>query len=206
MNSFKAVERALEYEIRRQIDALSDGGRLAQETRLWDADREVTRPMRSKESAHDYRYFPDPDLLPLVVDETWIEQIRSGLPELPGERKERFVTQYGLPAYDAELLTSRKDVADYFEAAVRSHSNAKGISNWLMGDLFRIIKDRKLDSALVIRSWPVPPEHLAGMVRMIDEGNISGKIAKAIFEEMLASDKSPDEIAREKGLAQVSDQ
>lgn len=205
MNSFKSVEKALEYEIRRQIEVLSEGGKLVQETRLWDADREVTRSMRSKESAHDYRYFPEPDLLPLVIDEKWIEEIRAGLPELPEKRKERFLSQYGLPLYDAELLTSRRDVADYFETAVKIHSNPKAISNWVMGDLFRVIKERKLDEKLRITAWPVSPEHLAGMVRMIDEGKISGKMAKTLFEEMLQRGESPDRIVREKGLEQVTD-
>ncbi len=205
INSFKAVEKALQYEIRRQIRTLSDGGKLAQETRLWDADRELTRSMRSKESAHDYRYFPDPDLLPLVIDEQWIEEIRSSLPELPEERKRRFVSQHSLPLYDAELLTSRKDIADYFEATVTIHSNPKAISNWVMGDLFRVLKERKLDENLYIRSWPISPTQLAGMVRMIDEGKISGKIAKALFEEMLERGGSPEKIIQEKGLEQVSD-
>ena len=205
MNSFKAVEKALEYEIRRQIEVLSEGGKLIQETRLWDAEREVTRSMRSKEFAHDYRYFPEPDLLPLIVDDKWIEEIRAGLPELPERRKERFVSQYGLPLYDAEILTSRRDVADYFEAAAKTHSNFKALSNWVMGDLFRVIKERKLDEKLCITAWPVPPQHLAGMVRMIDEGKISGKMAKTLFEEMLEKGESPDKIVREQGLEQVSD-
>ncbi len=205
MNSFKAVEKALDYEIRRQIQTLAEGGKLTQETRLWDADREVTRSMRSKEFAHDYRYFPEPDLLPLVIDEEWIEQIRASLPELPEERRERFISQYGLPRYDAELLTSRRDVADYFEKAVKAHSHPKAISNWVMGDLFRVIRERKLDERLRIAAWPISPEYLAKMVRMIDEGKISGKIAKTLFEEMLARGESPDKIAREKGLAQVTD-
>ncbi|MGH7828857.1 MAG: Asp-tRNA(Asn)/Glu-tRNA(Gln) amidotransferase subunit GatB, partial [Candidatus Binatia bacterium] len=177
LNSFKAIEKALASEIKRQVETLSEGGKLVQETRLWDADREVTRSMRSKEYAHDYRYFPDPDLLPLVIDEKWIEEIRSSLPELPEARKGRFVDQHGLPVYDAELLTSRRDVADYFEAAVKAHPNPKAISNWIMGDLLRVIKERKLDDKLRIASWPIPPEHLATMVRMIDDGKISGKIA-----------------------------
>jgi aspartyl-tRNA(Asn)/glutamyl-tRNA(Gln) amidotransferase subunit B len=205
MNSFKAVEKALEYEIQRQQRVLAEGGEIAQETRLWDEDREVTRPMRSKEYAHDYRYFPDPDLLPLVIDEAWIEEIRSGLPEMPEARRNRFVSQYALPAYDAELLTSRRDVANYFEAAVKGQPNPKAISNWVMGDLFRVIKERKLDQQLHIFSFPIPPEHLAEMVRMIDEGKISGKIAKALFEELLDSGESPEKIVREKGLEQVSD-
>lgn len=205
MNSFKAVEKAIEYEIRRQMETLSDGGKLIQQTRLWDADREVTRSMRSKEYAHDYRYFPDPDLLPLAIDEKWIEEIQASLPELPEARKERFVTQYGLPLYDAELLTSRRDIADYFEAAVKIHSNPKAISNWVMGDLFRVIRERKLDERLRIASWPITPEHLAAMVRMIDEGKISGKIAKALFEEMLERGEPPEKIVQEQRLEQVTD-
>jgi aspartyl-tRNA(Asn)/glutamyl-tRNA(Gln) amidotransferase subunit B len=205
MNSFKAVEKALEYEIERQIKTLSEGGKLAQETRLWDAEREVTRSMRSKEYAHDYRYFPEPDLLPLVTDEKWIEEIKSSLPELPEERKERFVSEYGLPLYDAELLTGRRDVADYFEAAVRIHPNPKAIGNWVIGDLFRTIKERKMDEKLRITSWPIPPEHLGEMVRMIDGGTISGKMAKTLFEEMLEKGESPEKIVREKGLEQVTD-
>jgi len=138
LNSFKAVESAIEFEIERQIEALSEGAQLIQETRLWDEHREQTRSMRSKESAHDYRYFPDPDLLPLVVDESWIAEIRAALPELPAARKARFVADFGLSAYDAELLTSRKDVADYFETAVKLHRNAKALSNWIVGDLCRV--------------------------------------------------------------------
>ena len=205
MNSFKAVEKAVEYEIQRQIQTLEDGGKLAQETRLWDADREVTRAMRSKESAHDYRYFPDPDLLPLVIEDSWIDEITAELPELPDLRKERFVTDYELPVYDAELLTSRRDVADYFEAALKIHANAKALSNWIMGDLFRVIKERKLDEQLHIVSWPISPQHLAEMVGMVDEGKISGKIAKTLFEEMLERGEAPAKIVQEKGLEQVSD-
>ncbi len=205
MNSFKAVERALEYEIQRQIQTLSQGGKLHQETRLWDTDHEVTRSMRSKEYAHDYRYFPDPDLLPLVIDDNWIEEIRASLPELPEQRKERFISEYGLPLYDAELLTSRRDVADYFETAARIHSNSKGISNWVMGDLFRVIKERNLEQQLCITKWPVTPEHLAEMVRMIDGEKISGKMAKTLFEEMLEREEPPAEIVRKKGWEQVTD-
>ena len=205
MNSFKAVEKALEYEIRRQEQVLSEGGRVVQETRLWDADREVTRSMRSKEHAHDYRYFPDPDLLPLVIDESWIKKISENMPELPEARKNRFMADYGLPNYDAELLTSRKDVADYYEAAVKVHSNPKAISNWIVGDLFRVIKERKLDERLRMTSWPVRAEHMGEMVRMIDQGKISGKIAKTLFEEMLDKQVSPEKLVKEKGLEQVSD-
>jgi len=205
LNSFKAVEKAIDSEIERQIHTLSEGGRLVQETRLWDAEREVTRSMRSKEFAHDYRYFPDPDLLPLVVDEKWIAEVRDSLPELPAAREERFVSEYGLPRYDAQVLTGRRDIADYFEAAVKLHKNPKAISNWVMGDLFRVIKERKLDEALSIPEWPVSAGHLAGMIKMIDEGKISGKIAKSVFTDMVESGAAPETIVREKGLEQVSD-
>jgi aspartyl-tRNA(Asn)/glutamyl-tRNA(Gln) amidotransferase subunit B len=206
MNSFRAVERALEYEIARQIDLVRSGDRVGQETRLWDADREVTRSMRSKESAHDYRYFPEPDLLPLEIPDAWITEIRAALPELPDARRERFVRAYGLPPYDAEVLTARKDVADYFEAAVRAHPNAKAISNWIMGEVLRVIRDRKLDAALVITDWPVAPEQLAGLVRLIDDATISGKIAKSVFEQMLATGAAADRLVAEQGLSQVTDE
>jgi aspartyl-tRNA(Asn)/glutamyl-tRNA(Gln) amidotransferase subunit B len=205
MNSFRNVERALEYEIARQIEVLRSGGRLIQETRLWDAERQVTRGMRSKEHAHDYRYFPEPDLLPLHVGAEWVDEVRRTLPELPEARCRRFVTEYGLPAYDAEVLTARKDLADYYEAAVGTHPNPKAISNWVMGDLLRVVRERKLDDALVIRDWPVPPDHLAALVRLIDGAEISGRIAKPVFEEMLTSRAHPAEIVREKGWSQVTD-
>ena len=205
LNSFKAVEKSIEFEIKRQIDTLSDGGKLIQETRLWDEHREQTRSMRSKESAHDYRYFPDPDLLPLVIDADWINEISSTMPELPALRKTRFASEYGLMAYDAELLTSRKDVADYFETAVKTHTNPKAIANWIVGDLFRVIKERKLDEQLSITSWPVSPQHLAQLVQLVDQDKISGKIAKTVFEEMLTGNHAPQEIVTEKRLEQVSD-
>jgi aspartyl-tRNA(Asn)/glutamyl-tRNA(Gln) amidotransferase subunit B len=205
LNSFKAVEKALEYEIRRHVDVLTDGGSLIQETRLWDPDREVTRSMRTKESAHDYRYFPDPDLLRIAVDDKWIAKIQSSVTELPAARKARFVSTYGLTTYDAELLTSRKDIADYFEFALRSHSNSKAISNWILSDLFRVLKERKLDERLYISDWPIAPQALAELVRLIDEGKISGKIAKTLFSEILGSGRLPQEIVSEQGLEQVSD-
>jgi aspartyl-tRNA(Asn)/glutamyl-tRNA(Gln) amidotransferase subunit B len=205
LNSFRTVERAVEFEIARQSEALNDGGMLVQETRLWDEHREETRSMRSKESAHDYRYFPDPDLLPLVIPENWIDEIRAGLPELPAARKQRFQSENGIPPYDAELLTSRKDVADYFESAVQAHNNPKALANWIVGDLFRVLKERKLDEQLYIENWPIPAVHLAELVRMIDQGTINGKIAKSVFEAMMDGDKSPQQIVSEKGLEQVSD-
>jgi aspartyl-tRNA(Asn)/glutamyl-tRNA(Gln) amidotransferase subunit B len=205
LNSFKAVEKAIEYEIGRQVDAVSDGRTLTQETRLWDADREITRSMRTKEFAHDYRYFPDPDLPPLTITEEWIEQIRAALPELPAARKSRFESQYSLPPYDAELLTGRRDVADYFETAVKMHRNPKAIGNWIVGDLFRVLKERKLDQQLSITRWPVPAEHLAEMVALVDAGQISGKIAKSVFDALLDSNKSPAALVAEQGLEQLSD-
>jgi aspartyl-tRNA(Asn)/glutamyl-tRNA(Gln) amidotransferase subunit B len=206
MNSFRAVERAIEYEVKRQADVLDEGGRLVQETRLWDPDREVTRPMRSKEFAHDYRYFPEPDLLPLVVSDAWIDDVRRSLPELPDARRRRFVEQYGLPAYDADVLTMRKDVADYYEAAVRAYRSPKALSNWVMGDVLRIIRERKLDTALVIHDWPVPPERLAAMVELLEQGEISSKIAKAVFEEMVQTGRTAVDIIAEQGLTQISDE
>ena len=206
LNSFRAVEKALHYEIMRQSETLASGGRIVQETRLWDADREVTRPMRSKEFAHDYRYFPDPDLLPLSVEDDWVQAVKVTLPELPAERRDRLMRQYGLPAYDAEVLTARKDVADYYEAAVRTYpADPKAISNWVMDSVLRVIKDEKLDAGLKITAWPCPPEHLGTLVRLIGEGTISGKIAKTVFDAMRTSGKAPDTLIAEQGLSQVSD-
>ena len=167
MNSFRNVERAIEYEIKRQAEVLDEGGRLVQETRLWDPDREVTRSMRSKEYAHDYRYFPEPDLLPLVVSDEWIEDGAPRHARAAGRApRSASSREYGLPAYDADVLTMRKDVADYYEEAVRRHRNPKALSNWVMGDVLRIIKERKLDTALVIHDWPVAPERLAALVEL----------------------------------------
>lgn len=205
LNSFKAVEKAILYEIQRQSDTLAEGGKLVQETRLWDDNREATRSMRSKESAHDYRYFPDPDLLPIVINDDWLARIKATLPELPDLRRARFMSDYQLPAYDAELLTGRKDIADYFESALAIHENAKALSNWIVGDLFRVLKERKLDEQLTIGAWPIQPAQLAELVKLIDQGKISGKIAKTVFDALLDSPRSPQEVVSEKGLEQVSD-
>lgn len=206
INSFRAVEKAIHYEIERQQKALASGEKILQETRLWDADREVTRSMRSKEHAHDYRYFPDPDLLPLVLSEEWITQVTRSLPELPAARRDRFVHDYGLPVYDAEVLTARRDVAEYFEAALSVCPSApKAVSNWVMDSVLRVIKEEKLDDALTITTWPCPPEHLGALVGLIQEGTISGKIAKNIFADMCMSGKAPDQIITEQGIIQVSD-
>ncbi|MCS6927832.1 MAG: Asp-tRNA(Asn)/Glu-tRNA(Gln) amidotransferase subunit GatB, partial [Candidatus Binatia bacterium] len=207
LNSFRAVEKALQYEIARQIEVVRAGGQVAQETRLWDADREITRPLRSKEYAHDYRYFPDPDLLPLVVEAEWIDEVRRSLPELPAARRDRFMREYGLPWYDADILTARKDIADYYEAAVRAYpAAAKAISNWVMESVLRVIKEDKLDTGVRITTWPCPPEHLATLVRLIHSGTISGKIAKRVFEEMRKSGTDPVAIVHAQGLTQVSDE
>jgi aspartyl-tRNA(Asn)/glutamyl-tRNA(Gln) amidotransferase subunit B len=205
LNSFRAVENAIAFEIERQSDTLSGGGELVQETRLWDDQREETRSMRSKESAHDYRYFPDPDLTPILIDERWIDAVRASLPELPAARRDRLVAEHGLTPYDAELLTSRRDIADYFERAIKTHANPKAIGNWIVGDLFRVLKERKLDERLYITAWPLAAENLAELVRLIDDGKISGKIAKRVFDSMLDSNKPPLEIVRENRLEQVSD-
>src|SRR5262249_13167064 len=161
---------------------IETGQRVVQETRLWDAERGQTFAMRSKEEANDYRYFPEPDLLPLRVDPAWVAELRGQLPELPEARRRRVGEQHGLPAYDAEVLTARRDVADYFEAAVAAHRNPKAISNWVMGDILRLVRERRLDEKLVIDSWPVKPEHLAELVSLIDDQTISGKIAKSVFD------------------------
>jgi len=206
MNSFRYVEKALQYEINRQIDILESGDRVVQETLLWDADQGIVLPMRSKEEAHDYRYFPDPDLVPVVVDEPWIAKIREQLPELPTGRRDRFITEYGLPKYDAEVLTATRDLADYYEAAVRSIKNdrsnlSKAISNWVMGDVLRVANERNI----LMKEFPVPPAHLGELVNLIEDGTISGKIAKDVFQFMLKEFKSPREIVQEKELTQVSD-
>jgi aspartyl-tRNA(Asn)/glutamyl-tRNA(Gln) amidotransferase subunit B len=205
MNSFRSVERAIEHEIRRQIDVVEEGGAVVQETRLWDADRDETRPMRSKEEAHDYRYFPEPDLPPLHVPAESIDAIRAALPELPLARRRRFENALGLSAVDAEVLVARRDVAEYFEAALAAHGNAKAIANWVMESILRIVRERRLDETLRIETWPVEPRELARLVALIDDGTISGKIAKTVFDEMVATGKAAEAIVAERGLVQVSD-
>jgi aspartyl-tRNA(Asn)/glutamyl-tRNA(Gln) amidotransferase subunit B len=196
------VERALEYEVRRQAEELAAGRRIVQETRLFDADRGVTQSMRSKEYAHDYRYFPEPDLVPLELEAAWVESVRAALPELPRARRQRFVSQYGLPVYDAEILTQSRALAEYYEAAVRAHANAKSISNWIMSELLRELGG---DDEAALASSTVTPVKLAGLVKLIDEGTISGKIAKDVFARMLTSGEEPATIVRREGLTQVAD-
>lgn len=206
MNSFRAVEKALDYEIRRQIEVLEEGGTLVQETRLWDPDRETTRPMRTKEYEHDYRYFPDPDLLPLEVSPAWVEEVRASLPELPDARRRRFAEQYGLNETDAEILSQRRDLADYYERAVAAHANPRAVANWVRGELLRAVNERGLAEALVIREWPVEAEHLGRLVALIDRGTISGKIAKTVFAEMAQSGEPPEAVVERHGLVQVTDE
>jgi len=210
MNSFRNVERALEYEINRQIQLIEDGGAVHQETLLWDADQNVAYPMRGKEEAHDYRYFPDPDLVPVLVDEQWIARVRKELPELPTARRDRLITEFGLPRYDADVLTAEKGIADYFENALSSLSittgkppreNAKTVSNWVMTDVLRVVSEQKIG----ISVFPVPPPNLAAMIALINDGTISGTIAKEVFDEMLKSSDNPKAIVDRKGLVQVSD-
>ena len=205
MNSFRSVEKAIAYEIERQAAALGRGESLRQETRLWDAEREETRPMRSKEFAHDYRYFPEPDLLPLVVDRTWVDEVRATLPELPAPRRERFVRDYQLSTYDADVLTQRKDIADYFEAAIAAGAAPKEMANWVTTELLRIVHDEKLDRALVIRDWPVTPTQLARLATLVQSGTINRNTAKALVPRLRGTTRDPQELVAAEGLGQVSD-
>ncbi|OPX89677.1 MAG: Aspartyl/glutamyl-tRNA(Asn/Gln) amidotransferase subunit B [Pelotomaculum sp. PtaB.Bin104] len=202
MNSFKALQKALTYEVERQIEVLEEGGRIVQETRTWDEGKGITLSMRSKEYAHDYRYLPDPDLVPMVIDREWVEEIKRSLPELPDERQERYVREYGLPAYDAMVLTNTRELADYFEDCVRAYPNPKTVSNWVMGDLSRLLNAGGVD----INNCPIKPGQLSELLQLIEKGTISGKIAKAVFEEMFATGKAAEAIVKEKGLVQISDE
>ena len=201
LNSFKHVEKSLQYEISRQKEVLLDGGQIVQETRLWDPDKNKTTSMRGKEEAHDYRYFPDPDLLPLVIDDNWIQTIKENLPELPDGKKKRFKEQYGLPSYDAELLTSDRELADYFEKCAGIFSQPKQVSNWIMGSLLGLLNTLGRN----IGESPVTPENLARLLALVEDGVISGKIAKTVFDEMGQTGKPADQIVKEKGLVQISD-
>jgi len=202
MNSFKALHKAITYEIERQIDVLEEGGQVVQETRTWDEDKGVTLPLRSKEEAHDYRYFPDPDLVPLAISDAWVDEIRASLPELPDERKARFVHEYCLPDYDAMVLTATRELTDYFEQCVELFNNPKTVSNWVMGDLARMMNATGREISAVL----IKPAQLAEMLKLLDKGTISGKIAKTVFEEMFNTGKDPGVIVEEKGLVQISDE
>lgn len=202
MNSFRNVQRALEFEIRRQRALLEKGEQVVQETRLWDAAKGVTVGMRAKEEEHDYRYFPDPDLVPVVIDRAWIEKIKKTIPELPGEKKRRFALEYNLSEKDIDILVSDRALADYFEAVVGHFNNPKMVSNWILSEFLRELNR----SGHSPSACPVPPENLAELLVLIDNGTISGKMAKSVFEEMYNSGKKASDIVRERGLKQVADE
>ncbi len=201
LNSFKHVEKALRYEIARQTEILLEGGAIAQETRLWDPDKGVTHSMRGKEEAHDYRYFPYPDLLPLHIHDRWVADIRAQLPELPEERHARFMSEHQLSAYDAGVLTGSRELADYFETCVRAFPQPKTAANWIMGALLGLLNAQ----GKTIEETPVAAADLADLLKLIDQGLISTTIAKTVFEQMAATGRPPSQIVEEQGLAQVSD-
>jgi aspartyl-tRNA(Asn)/glutamyl-tRNA(Gln) amidotransferase subunit B len=202
VNSFRYLEKALEYEISRQIDVIEGGGNVVQETRLWDTSTGRTHSMRSKEEAHDYRYFPEPDLPPLVVNDARIERVRATMPELPDARCRRFVSEYAIPSYDAGVLTQSAALADYFEETARASKNAKAASNWIMGELLRTLKERSHEIADV----RIQPSALAGLIALIDTGTISTAIGKGVFAKMYESGRSAEDIVRDENLAQNSDE
>ena len=201
MNSFVNVAAAIEHEIERQISLVENGGRVVQETLLYDALRGTVSSMRSKEEAHDYRYFPEPDLVPVVVDDLWISRIREELPELHDAMRDRFQSEYGIPAYDAEILTSDPNIADYYEEVIRAGADTKKASNWVMGEVLRVLNETQTD----IAEFKVKPRMLSDLVSLVGEGVISGLMAKTIFDEMTATGKDPNTIIEEKGLRQISD-
>lgn len=202
LNSFRAIIRAIESESQRQVDEIESGGKIYRETRRWDDSKGVSYSMRSKEEAQDYMYFPEPDLPPVIIDEKWVEDIRKTLPELPEARKNRYIQEYGLPSYDAGLITSSKVLSEFFEKACSKTTNAKAVSNWIMGDLLRILKERNME----VEDIPFVPEYLAKMIQLIDKGTISGAIAKRVFEKMFDSGKDPEVIVKEEGLEVVTDE
>lgn len=202
INSFRFVKDALEYEVKRQAQVLEEGGRVLQETRLWDVERAETAVMRSKEEAHDYRYFPDPDLVPLAISDEWITELRGTLQELPEIRRQRFVSEYELPNYDAGVLTASRVLADYFESCVQLFNQPKTVSNWVMGELLRELNNSGTD----VQASPISPQRLVGLLNLVEEGTVSLKVARGMFPELYASDKSAEQLIQEKGLTQVSDE
>ena len=201
MNSLRGVEKALEFEIARQIQTLERGSNVVQQTLLWDADKKETIPMRSKEFAHDYRYFPEPDLVPLQIKSEWVEKVRQSLPELPAVRRKRLVEKYGLPQYDADVLTETKALVDYFEETTEISGDAKRTSNWIMAEVLRVLKGSRNN----IKGFKIKPADLAELIKLIIDDRVSGKIAKSVFDEMYTNGKKPNEIIKEKGLLQISD-
>jgi aspartyl-tRNA(Asn)/glutamyl-tRNA(Gln) amidotransferase subunit B len=201
INSFRFIKQAIEYEMERQAEILDEGGRIIQETRLFDPNTGTTRSMRGKEEAHDYRYFPDPDLVPVIVDDAWIAEVRASLPELPEAKRARFAAEHGLPEYDAEVLAASRELAEYFEATVALFAQPKTVSNWVMGEVTRALNE----DGKGIADSPVTPKRLSDLLKLVEQGTISGKIAKAVFDEMYKTGKEPAAIVAEKGLVQVSD-
>ena len=201
VNSFRFIEKAINSEVRRQIELIEDGGKVIQQTRLYDPNKDETRAMRSKEEANDYRYFPDPDLLPVVIEDSFIEDVRATLPELPPQKRERFQSQFGLSAYDASVLASSREQADYFEKVVNIAGDAKLAANWVMVELGSLLNKQSLD----IDQSPVSAEQLGGMLLRITDNTISGKIAKVVFEAMANGEGSADEVIDKRGLKQVTD-
>ena len=202
MNSFKAVEKGLAYEVERQKELLDEGGEVIQETRTWDESLNKTISMRGKEEAHDYRYFPEPDLVPLEIDKSWIDKIKGEIPELPIEKKKRFVEEYDIPEYDAGVLIDNKDLADLFEEGVKAFNDPKEVSNWVMGEFLRLVNEEDIE----VKESNITGQLLGDMLQLMDEGTISSKIAKTVFEEMFDTGKAPEKIVEEKGLKQISDE
>jgi aspartyl-tRNA(Asn)/glutamyl-tRNA(Gln) amidotransferase subunit B len=201
MNSFRFIEKALDYEIKRQIKVLQEGGRIVQETRLWNSEKGITESMRSKEEAHDYRYFPDPDLVPIEFDVSWTDGIRANMPELPDVKKERFMNEWDIAEQDAELLASERSTAEWFEEAVNMGGDPKSTCNWMKGDFMKLLNEENIQ----IDESRIKPGDLVDMLALIDKGTISGKIAKIVFEEMYKTGKKAGIIVEEKGLVQISD-
>lgn len=202
LNSFRAIARAIEFEIERQKEVLENGGVIYQETRRWDDAAGEGYAMRTKEDAHDYRYFPEPDLLPVHLSEEYINNLKLTLPELPESRKSRYINDMGLPEYDAGIITSSKYLSDFFEEAANECGNAKAVSNWIMGDIIRIAKEKYLE----YNELPLTPIKLAKLIKLVDKGTISSSIARKVFDEMIESGKEPEVIVEEKGLVQISDE
>jgi aspartyl-tRNA(Asn)/glutamyl-tRNA(Gln) amidotransferase subunit B len=201
MNSFRNVQKAIDFEIDRQTNLVEDGGKVVQQTLLWNADQNKATSMRGKEEAHDYRYFPDPDLMPILVDDAWISEIMLSMPELPEKRKERFISELKLPVYDAEVLTSQKEIADYYEEVLKETKDSKIASNWVMGDVLKIINEQKISFA----EFPITSENLGKLINLINTNKISSKIAKDVFPIMLNENKDPNIIVKEKNLIQITD-
>ena len=202
LNSFRALERAIEYEVERQIEIVEDGGHVVQETRTWDDANGVTLSMRSKEEAHDYRYFPEPDLVPVNLDQAWIDEIKATLPELPSARKERLLAE-DVPEDNADIIVASKKVADYFDAGTKATKNLKALSNWLIGDVAGFLNAEGIE--IDDPEFRITPDHLGELVNLIDKGVLSSKLAKQVFAEMLKENEAPEVLVKKLGLEQVSD-